>query len=250
MHDAKRARLDRVTMTGADDSVSPRQLATISEEFPFVEWGILLSRSSTGRPRFPSLDWLRELHRIMAPRPAMQLSFHVCGRWVRNICEGNWTPLFCNAPGLTQMIRRARIQLNFHAYTHLLGPKFIPEALQRQKERGFQIIFQCDGVNDHLVSNAIDDGLDAVPLYDKSGGAGISPGEWPRAMTGIYSGYAGGLGPDNLETELAEISKGAQGSRIWVDMETKIRSQNNRQFDLDAVRKCLAIASPHVGGAK
>ena len=34
-----------VTITGADDSIQPSQLLDLQKEFPFVEWGILLSRN-------------------------------------------------------------------------------------------------------------------------------------------------------------------------------------------------------------
>ena len=37
-------KLTRVTITGADDSVEPRALAELSEAFPFVEWGLLMSK--------------------------------------------------------------------------------------------------------------------------------------------------------------------------------------------------------------
>lgn len=233
--------LDRVTLTGADDSTDPSELGLLSEEFPFVEWGILLSESQTGRPRFPSLEWLSRLCDACSDHPSMVLSFHVCGRWVREICAGNWSPLFVNTGPILDVGKR--VQLNFHAHTHLLTESFVPRAKERCEEHGWQVIFQCDGVNDHLVSNAYDDGLDAVPLYDKSGGAGIVPDAWPGAMKGIYSGYAGGLGPDNLAAELQAIASAANGERFWVDMETKVRSPDDRLFDLDACRKCLEIAS-------
>ncbi len=233
-------RLNRVTMTGADDSVKQRDLADLSEEFPFVEWGILLSASSAGGARFPSLGWLMDLARA----PRMNLSFHVCGRWVREICGGNWTPLFTNiGPGLDL---GRRIQLNFHSYEHLLAPGFIEAAKKRCQKHDWQVIFQCDGVNDHLVSSAYDAGLDAVPLYDKSGGVGVVPCKWPSAMRGIYSGYAGGLGPNNLATELPAIAKAAGEGQFWIDMETKVRSQDNRAFDLAAVRRCLEITAANV----
>lgn len=52
--------LRRVTLTGADDTVSPHELAALSARYPFVEWGILVSRCPPehGRHRFPSLPWL------------------------------------------------------------------------------------------------------------------------------------------------------------------------------------------------
>ena len=36
--------LNRVTITGADDFTEPKDLVELSEEFPFVEWAILLSQ--------------------------------------------------------------------------------------------------------------------------------------------------------------------------------------------------------------
>lgn len=236
--------LDRVTMTGADDSVSPLRLAELSEEYPFVEWGILLSASNRETPRFPSLRWLAALYGTYLDHPHMTLSFHVCGRWVREICGGNWTPLFVNTGKILDVGKR--VQLNFHSCAHLLAPTFVPHAIERCKEQNWQVIFQCDGVNDYLVSSAYVDGLDAVPLYDKSGGAGVVPDSWPEAMRGIYSGYAGGLGPDNLQTELSDIADAARDERFWIDMETKVRTSSDRQFDLTAVRACLDIAAPYV----
>jgi len=236
--------LDRVTITGADNSVTPAELAEISREFQFVEWGILVSSSKQGSPRFPSLEWLAHLYDMMIENPHVILSFHVCGRWVREICAGNWTPLFTNTGPVLDFARR--IQLNFHGYLHEVTGTFVDAAKDRADEHGWQIIFQCDGVNDFLVSNAIDGSLDAVPLYDKSGGAGILPDSWPPAMRGVYSGYAGGLGPENLAAELHAIAEAANDNRFWVDMETKVRSLDDQRFDLDSVRSCLQVAQSHV----
>lgn len=233
--------LNRVTLTGADDSIYLAALVDLSDEFPFVEWGILVSQSQMGRPRFPSLGWISQLNDVLTAHPSMIVSLHVCGRWVREICKGNWSPFVSSVGPIVDVARR--VQLNFHAYAHLLSPGFTAEAIRAAEVPGWQIIFQCDAVNDHLASNAYDDGLDAVPLYDRSGGAGIVPGEWPVAMTGIYSGYAGGLGPDNLCNQIPKIEAAARGPH-WIDMETKIRSPDDRQFDLAACRIVLEYLAP------
>lgn len=60
--------LERVTITGADDSTDISQLVELSQEFPFVEWGILVSRRSEGGPRFPSREWIDAEPRIYSPR--------------------------------------------------------------------------------------------------------------------------------------------------------------------------------------
>lgn len=51
-----------VTIVGADDSVSPYDLATISQKYPFVEWGINVSLNP--KPGNPSPFWLYELIKI------------------------------------------------------------------------------------------------------------------------------------------------------------------------------------------
>ena len=43
-------------------------------------------------------------------------------------------------------------------------------------------------------------------VSDKSGGAGIVPEEWSEPIA-WYNGYAGGLGPQNLEEQLSLIAK-------------------------------------------
>lgn len=237
--------LKQVTITGADDSIEPNELVDLTKRFPFVEWGILLSSSQVGSNRFPSHKWLAGLHHAYCEFPHMAISFHVCGSWVRDICAGNWTPLFANIGEILDFAKR--VQLNFHTYKHLLTENFIPASLKRCQVQNWQVIFQCDGVNDHLVSSARKDGLNAVPLYDKSGGAGIVPSEWPVPTEGVYSGYAGGLGPNNLAIEIPKIAEASQDNAYWIDMETKVRSGHDQQFDLKAVYSCLEISSQFVG---
>lgn len=43
-------------------------------------------------------------------------------------------------------------------------------------------------------------------------------------------GYAGGLGPENINEQLYRISSVAKGP-IWIDMETRVRSQYDLDFD-------------------
>lgn len=246
--------LDRVTVTGADDSVKPLDLLRLSERFPFVEWGILVSGSQQGGARFPSQQWLGDLRLFALGVPAdqLQLSMHVCGRWVRDICEGVFTTLLAevlpNEMGYSLWSRFQRVQLNFHAYAHKIKAPAFYDALRRMCG-GQQVIFQCDGVNDHLVLTADENGEDVVPLFDKSGGAGVVPGEWPRPIRNrrLYTGYAGGLAPHNVVDELMRIAAVTEpDDRIWIDCETHVRSEDDRRFDLGRVVAFLEAVEPHV----
>lgn len=227
--------LDRVTITGADDSIQPYSLLPLSEQFPFAEWGILLSKTSAGRNRFPSVAWIDLLPQ------GLNLSAHICGRWVREICDGSWSIMECDEwkdrPGILDKF--SRFQINFHGEKQkFLG---LIKGLQHPLFAGKQIILQIDGVNDYLLEAAREAGIDAVPLFDKSGGIGVLPDAWPKAMD-CYSGYAGGLSPSNLELQLELIEKVCGNNPIWIDVETKVRSADDRQFETHLAHKFLEIA--------
>jgi len=236
--------LNRVTLTGADDTVTNfGQLIDLSKRYPFVEWGILASESQQGGHRFPSKTWIDSFAQAVTLSSVnATVCIHVCGKWVREICRGNWQPLYNNVGPILSIAKR--IQLNFHAYKHLVNDNFYSAARRQCGNNGWQIIFQVDGVNDHLVSNAIDEGINAVPLYDKSGGAGVVPEEWPKQMAGVYSGYAGGLGPDNVISQLNKIDAAAC-SLYWIDMESRLYDGHN--FDLGHCENVLRQCLGHVG---
>lgn len=240
-------RLDRVTITGADDSTEIGGLYQLTNEFPFVEWGILLSKSSAGRSRFPSYDWFEELrhYRFKEAWTSGRLSGHICGRWVRDICKGDWSSFIVESPNFVPN----RWQLNFHAITHKIDrPKFIEQLKEHvgsvfssRSRQCDQIIFQLDDVNNDIFDLARENNIDAVPLFDISGGAGVLPSEWPKPRD-CYCGYAGGLGPENLEAQLKKIESVVGDAHIWIDMETRVRSADDQVFDLNKVHKCLSIA--------
>lgn len=257
--------LDRVTITGADDSIRPDDLIPLTQEFPFVEWGILASHSSTGRTsRYPSWEWMVTLQARSCDCP-MNLSLHLCGRWVRNLLVGRRDDQLHDAT----FFRFQRVQLNFHAENARCEPtKFAA----RLREINRHFLFQLDGENgnEHLDAANGEEVPHCYGLFDVSGGAGILPKEWPQpkyldVQPGedgcgeeywAYHGYAGGLGPENLAEQIPRILAAAAATehtregRIWIDMETHVRSDHDRLFDLNKVRRCLEIAATYIAKGK
>ena len=230
-----------VTVTGADDSIKPKELIPIAKEYPFVEFGILLSKKQQGYKRFPSRNWWEELY-ILWRNKKLALSGHLCGEWVRKLCLG--VPSFFEEFGYTWRMFN-RFQLNFHAEHHPVDNKKFSDLI-RQYYHGKPIIFQMDGINEKIFYS-LDArwGIAVFPLFDQSGGTGLLPGEWPKQPPNQYCGYAGGLSPDNIQQEMERISKVATGS-IWIDAETLLRSENDMVFDLEKVRRFLEAAKPWV----
>lgn len=230
--------LNRVTITGADDSISAHQLKAISAKYPFVEWGILFSMTQQGQPRFPSERWIEHL-------PAgLNYSAHLCGRYVRDAVLEAKLRWIDNPYNRSDIFKR--MQLNFHGQFHKAHESMISVLGGFYKE--YEFIFQCDGVNDKSVRQWTFEYPDRfAPLFDTSGGAGRLPEFWPTTWgADVYCGYAGGLGPDNIVAELEKIEIAALGRPFWVDMERRVRSDDDSRFDLGKVERVLELCVPYV----
>lgn len=235
--------LQTVTITGADDSIKPDELIMLSRDYPFVEWGILLSQDGFGTKKFPSREWIHNLLELKKEYH-INLSGHICGQWVRDLCVGS--PAFFDEFGY-KYNSFERFQLNFHAEPLPINFGKMEDTLRRYLHSK-KILFQMDGVNntvyEHL--NGRSD-FQIFPFFDTSHGAGMVPRAWPKQPNVKYSGYGGGLSPENLLVELDRICRVADGP-IWIDVETHVRSGKNSDFDIEKVIAFLKIAQPFVIG--
>lgn len=236
--------LERVTLTGADNTVNPSDLREIHEQYPFVEWGILIG-SNGACHRFPSVDWIHQLiEERVATNNTMRLALHVCGGRLRAIANGR--------PDIEDILGArlgafSRVQLNWH------GERQFREVSEKVLESFCkmdggnwdpEIIFQLDGVNDEL-SAAPSRRYRCSGLFDKSHGAGVLPGQWSKSRHDMPCGWAGGLGPENVVEEFHKIRPMAYGP-FWIDMETKLYADDGR-FDLSKCRSVLESMKPFVG---
>lgn len=232
-------KLQLVTITGADDSIAPEALLGLRETFPFVEWGILLAESQEGAPRYPSLAWLQRLSQLAAH---LRLAGHLGGRWMLEACAGNWS-FKRERPLLWPMFDR--IQLNFHSQAHRIDAEhFVPALVSEAADK--QVIFQLAEVHSDWLERAAARGANVAGLFDASGGTGRLPPQWPAPSRG-WMGYAGGLSPENVADQLRRIETVAGEADIWIDVETGVRSNDDRRFDLDKVERFLAATQPWVG---
>jgi len=226
--------LERCTLTGADDGIEPDDLFELSSRFSWAEWGILFHKTHQGSGRYPSFDWIDALCRQMRDHPSAHFALHICGQdAIHEYMQGS---------GLVAKVATnfPRIQLNLAAGKTDLA--LLMAAIARHPDK--IIITQHNKVNSNLWHE-----LSSLPnhavLFDESGGMCISPSDWPEPLPGKRYGYAGGLGPSNLETELDRIALASKDHPFWIDMEGKLRNEAD-QFDLSLVERCLASCSRFV----
>lgn len=219
-----------VTLTGADDSVEPKDMAILSDKFKFVEWGILFSQSKSGVTRYPSNDWVLKLL-----NNNFNLAAHLCGKWVDDALNGEIT--FLNN---SRMHCFNRIQLNMGKDRLQLAmtSNGLKQAVAKVNK---PVIF---GGNYKYINVTSDFFILLYPLFDCSGGRGIL-NDWSKPFIdkdgkALFCGYAGGLGPENIAEELKKIDNIVGDATIWIDMESKLRTDN--RFDLDKCEQVLQIA--------
>ena len=233
-------KLTKVTITGADTRTPITSLEELSSKYPWVEWGILLSAQRIGENRFPTLPWLCNL-REAANRTSLQLSGHLCGSWAKQVVMGQW--MFGKEIDNCHRIFN-RFQLNLGGLITKVGDDCFEALAHYQSVKPVQYIFQTNTLEAKVVSLAKERGVNAVALFDKSGGRGTLPTKWPVNNTD-FCGYAGGLNPDNVEEQLQSIASVVDDRPIWIDVETGVRT--NDEFDLQKVivflEKCSRFVS-------
>lgn len=227
-----------VTFTGLDERTDLNRVETLSADYGIerVEWGVLISRSNTGhRQRYPAQPIIEGLATLEG-----FLSVHICGDFARQIAVQNVVDLrLAELIGELSSDRdQLRGQINIGDGELMLDPMSIygdaPGSVCRFGSIvGLDPILQC--------RLKFPDDKRVAWLYDVSGGAGLATAEWPRNARDLHEdvfvGYAGGIGPENIEQKLEEISA-AHGSkrRFWIDMESRVRTDD--WLDLD---KCEAV---------
>ena len=85
--------LNRVTFTGVDDRTNVNDLVDLTKRFPFVEFGVLISKGNTNRSvvnRYPNATIFKKLK-----NKGLNLSCHLCGSVARNIVKkDDWNEFF------------------------------------------------------------------------------------------------------------------------------------------------------------
>lgn|SRR3990167_9423329 len=205
-----------ITLTGVDERTTWPQISELI--YGGAEIGILYKFSPDGRNRYPRLSWILDI----LDEAGEHCAVHICGNRAR-------TQLL--AGKLHQSIAKAkRVQVN---------GALLPSDLA--KICGYcnqEVITQHCNKNDILRFLTSVPGSNHALLVDGSGGRGITPDCWNRPRTAKQVGFAGGLGPDNLATELPKIAAVAIGD-WWIDMEGKLRDDD--WFDVSKAKRCLEI---------
>jgi len=238
--------LRRMGFCGVDESVSPELLGLISAHYEWVEWGVLFRSGEEGKPRYPRMNWIQQLcHVNLENDSKMNLAAHLCGERCTEIIEGN--QYF--ARELAALGFR-RFQLNItNANNVWVHPNRISEHVSNIQSCMFSLpnIEWIIQVNEE--TRCIWERLLASPppnmsfLFDASCGMGQEISTFQSPYPDIPCGYAGGIGPSNIQNILLGVQSAALGKPVWIDMESSLResvkTKNTEELDSFSIQRCF-----------
>ena len=257
---------------GADDSVHPNMLVLIAQAYPIVEFGVLFRPDQEGQPRYATTSWVESLaaavqaanqynndnknknsnkNNATTTNNNIKLAAHFCGSRVNDVLAGNGDDF------IQQIINWGfgRIQINATAVNGVdtarlaeQAPNIVALAL---RFRHVEFIIQQNEETRPLWQRLLEESCllpkNISMLVDESKGTGQAPAKsWPSPPSSYprYEiGYAGGIGPHNIQSVLPAVLQAAAGGgrdSVWIDMESSLRSIKDGKdvFDLD---KCYTV---------
>lgn len=226
--------LPTLTFTGADGSIDPRELVTLSQQYPFIEWGLNFSKTKGGTPRYPSVHWLRVLKSEMVKQPKpIALSAHLGGLWAHELLTGFSQPEdylgeFWNLFD--------RIQVNTDEIPDNYNERCL-KAFRRNAEKEFILpdLYPQSTLIPFLVSRV----ANVAVIYPI--GELHTPLPYRIPIGRNRCGFMGGLTPRNLLAQLGRIETTVKRGEYWIDLETTIRVERGNRFSAEAVKACIEL---------
>jgi len=259
-------------LSGVDDSVSPRTLCDISQEFSFVEWGVNFRAEKQGKePRYASLAWLRQLREEIDRRQQtgkftpIHFAAHLGGEYCVDVMKGDaslvrtlWEDYGflrvqlspTRAHGVNSAQLRKYLASLKSVIIALPQVEFVLEVTKETRGLSFALMDEPQPNLAFLFSN--DELAPTTPAATTAGSEAASSSSAcpsrppPCPHPGIHVGYGGSLVVDNLREELKRIAATVNDPKrpVWVDLESGLRSQGpgkHDEFDLGKVWACIRI---------
>ena len=220
--------LNRVTFTGVDDNTNIEDLICLTKKYPFVEFGVLVSKnnSNTGTVnRYPNLTILKRLK-----NKGLDLSCHICGSIARDIVQKNdWSEL--------EKLLGKDIDIFNRFQLNVSGVHKFSKDISFRKNKDFIIQLK----EDLSLYDYYKDLPNVYGFQDNSGGLGKFEDNWMNSDK--YFGYAGGLSAENIEKVIEDLLI-VSDDDFWIDMESSVRT--NDWFDIKKCEEVLKICEKFI----
>lgn len=213
--------LKKITFTGIDNETKAVDLLKLQDDFPIVEFGMLISETNTGtgkKSRYPDLSILKNVE-----GSGLHLSMHVCGKLARDIIHKNdWDGIKRLAGEYWECFQR--IQLN------VAGECKFSKEIQFPDDKEIILQFRRSFLELYAWYRDIPN---IAGFMDNSGGQGILETAWTKTNDKWF-GYAGGINEENV-VDVVKTINSINSNDYWIDMESSLRTDD--RFDISICRR-------------
>lgn len=225
--------LKTIVCSGINETNDIDEAVDFLKKHPNVEFGVQCSpkKASYGTLRF---DWLKALTRKLNDENIeKRIALHLNEGFVVSFCDGKVPDEILDL--LSKGNGIGRLQLNFKISREVFASGKIPDLQTLQKTAQtvlpHPIILSASEANLPFICKAYHQKMKFDVLYDDSFGEGIMPDvRKPPLFEDVFQGYAGGLSPENVATELQKIEKVAKGE-VFIDAEGKLKENGLFSFE-------------------
>ena len=243
--------LKTIVCSGINEKNSITDTIEFLKKYPNTEFGVQCSprKAGYGTARF---DWLKELlGKLNEEKIESRVALHLNEGFVVSFCDGKVPDEISDLLKIGKSV--GRLQLNFKIGREHFASGTVPHirTLEKTMKTVAQhpIILSASQPNLPFIYKAYYRGMDFDVLFDDSFGEGLAPDmRKPPLFNDVFQGYAGGLSPENVASELHKIGKVAKGS-IFIDAEGKLKQDGSFSFAKAEQFVQNAIASQNIQSA-
>lgn len=225
-----------VSFVGVDEKTDFAEIELISNSHAglgFVEWSVLYSDSkSVGNyTRYPSYDFCKDFLEKSAKTNYVHSSIHLCGSVIERYLNKDGDVM-----ALCQVAHRIQLNLNIRDYPDYSK---LTERLQSVlKQYGHSIILQQNKTKANFMEVFLKGNAFPINiLHDGSGGFGREITEVVPPDETHFTGYAGGIKPENVVKIVNLIeNNNPNNKRYYIDMESGVRTDN-----IFSIEKCSQV---------
>lgn len=230
--------IDRISFVGVDNRTNFSELKRLAEiSMVQLEFGVLYSETKKDN-RYPDGLVIDNLSSFVNGQLPYSTSLHLCGTSVQKFLA--YDREFLSSllhyeidDGMYQNEFDA-VQLNFVLKPEQNIEKLVNDAVRSCWLLGIRdLIFQANKSKTKLVQYLQDldhetykDDVNIRLLFDGSGGFGREISNIEKPFKNFYTGYAGGIKPENIHDIAYKVEIESGATPVYLDMESGVRENN------------------------
>lgn len=224
--------LKTVVCSGVNEKNDVDEAVAFLRKHKNAEFGVQCSPQKAGY-QTARFEWLKELTaKLNEQKIEGRIALHLNEGFVVSFCDGKVPDEIAELLESGNAI--GRLQLNFKIGREVFDSGAVPDlrTLKQamQSVQTHPIILSASTPNLPFIGKAHHQKMKFDVLFDDSFGEGLMP-EYRKAplFEDVFQGYAGGLSPENVASELQKIQKVAKGA-VFIDAEGKLKENGSFSF--------------------